>query len=185
MFPLTDCCGTGHSRDQVDRHLARFSPPAPRAALRDPSLFAHHRPRENPPERADRRGFSAIRRDHLVDNLNMDGLPIQPLAAAVAATPHVQVQQSAQSAAQIRREQNRLKVSSIDRDTLERQVESTDVVDPIHDPPGDASSGQPHQHKSRHGHSDAESPAETESEAGDHTRNGRDTPPETHIDLTA
>lgn len=91
-------------------------------------------------------------------------MPIQPLASAIAATPHAQVNQAAQRAAQIRREQSRLKVSSIDQDTLERQVESTDAVEGVHDHPDQQSSGR----------RDQKPP---------HKRSDKDEPP--HIDLTA
>ncbi len=73
----------------------------------------------------------------------MDGLPIQPLAGALAATSHAQVAQSAHRAAEIRRTQNRVKVSSLDQDTLERQVESAEAIDGVHDKPDEQSSGQP------------------------------------------
>lgn len=65
----------------------------------------------------------------------MDGLPIQPLAGALAGTPHAQAAQSTQRAAQIRRTQNLAKVSSLNTDTLERQVESADAIDAIHGKP--------------------------------------------------
>lgn len=76
-------------------------------------------------------------------------MPIQPLANAIAATPHAQASQSAQRAAQIRRDQNRLKVSSIDQDTLERQVESTDAIEGTHDKPDEQSAGRRDRRPSR------------------------------------
>jgi hypothetical protein len=72
----------------------------------------------------------------------MDGVPIQPLVSALAATTHVQAAQSAQRAAEIRRAQNRVKVSSIDQDTLERQVESSDAIEGVHDKPDEHPSGR-------------------------------------------
>lgn len=63
----------------------------------------------------------------------MDGFT--PLTGALASTPQVQAAQATQRAAQIRRDQNRLKVSSIDQDTFERQVESADAIEAIHDKP--------------------------------------------------
>lgn len=96
----------------------------------------------------------------------MDGLPIQPLASAIAATNVTAAQQSAHRAAQARRDHNRLKVSSIDQMTLERQVESAEAVDAVHDKPEDHPSRQP---KHRH-------PRDSNEEEGDD-------PP--HIDLTA
>ncbi len=94
----------------------------------------------------------------------MDGMPIQPLAGALAATPQAQATQSAQRTAQIRRQQNRLKVSSIDQDTLERQVESADAVEAVHDKPEEHPSNKRNRHPPR--------------KDGD-----KDEPP--HIDLTA
>lgn len=65
-----------------------------------------------------------------------------PLTGALASTPHLQATQAAQRAAQVRREQNKVKVSSIDQDTLERQVESADAVEAVHDRPEDQPSGK-------------------------------------------
>lgn len=92
------------------------------------------------------------------DRYGMDGVPIQPLAASLAAMPHVQTTQSAQRAAQIRREQNRVKVSSIDQDTLERQVESTDAVEGVHDKPEEHPSRQPRRPHQKHGDDSEEPP---------------------------
>jgi len=60
---------------------------------------------------------------------------INPFTGSILQAPQVQRQQAADKDRQLRRVNDRAKNAALNDDTLEHQVESSDVVAPTHDAP--------------------------------------------------